>query len=84
MKLPEGTELRVEYSEVRASGRVAGELLVFDGEGFKPPSPAMMAVVARERGTSPSINGWKRLQALLPGESQFKPLSQLREEQKTS
>ena len=79
--LPEGTELRVAYSEVRASGRVAGGLLTFGGEGFKSPSPAVMAVVARRRGTSsaPSINGWQYLQVLLPGENRFKPLSQLRE-----
>ena len=79
--LSEGTGLLVAYSEVRASGRVAGGQLTFDGEGFKTPSQAVMAVVARRRGISsaPSINGWQYLQVLLPGENRFKPLSQLRE-----
>lgn len=78
--LPEGTELRVAYSEVRADGRVVGGLLTFDGEGFKTPSQAVMAAVARRRRTSsaPSINGWEYLQVSLPGENRFRPLSQLR------
>lgn len=82
--LPEGTELRVAYSEVLAGGHVAKGQLTFDGEGFKTPSRAVMAVVARRRGTSsaPSINGWQYLQVLLPEENQFKPLSQVREERK--
>ena len=79
--LPEGTELRVVYSEVRADGRVARGKLNFDGEGFKTPSQAVMAVVARRRGTSaaPSINGWQYLHVSLPEEGWFKPLSQVRE-----
>lgn len=77
--LPEGTELRVKYSEVLAGGHVAKGLLTFDGEDFKTPSQAVMAVVARRRGTSTSINGWKHLHVRLPEESRFKPLSQVRE-----
>ena len=82
--LAEGTELRVAYSEVRADGHVARGQLIFDGEGFKTPSQAVMAVVARRRRTSSplSINGWQYLQVLLPGEDRFKPLSQLREKNK--
>ena len=83
--LPEGTELRVEYSEVRAGGHVARGLLTFDGEGYKAPSQAVMAVVARRRGNSAaptSINGWQYLHALLPGESRFEPLAQVREKSK--
>ena len=82
--LPEGTELRVAYSEVQADGRVTEGLLNFDGEGFKTPSQAVMAVVARRRRTSsaPSINGWQYLHVSLPGETGFKPLLRLREKSK--
>lgn len=80
--LPEGTELRVAYSEVRADGHVARGQLTFDGKGFKTPSQAVMAVVARRRGTSSSINGWEYLLVRLPQENRFKPLSQLRKERK--
>ena len=69
--LPDGTEIQVSYSEVRASGTVASGHLTFDGKAFRTPSSAVMDVVATARGSAVSaINGWRYLYARLPGKKQ--------------
>ena len=79
--LPDGTELQVDYSEVRVSGRVVGGRLSFDGEPFRTPSAAVMSVVGVARGSPVSaINGWKYLNARLPGEDKWMTLDKIRGE----
>lgn len=79
--LPNGTELRVDYSEVSASGRVVGGRLTFHDKTFRTPSAAVMSVVETVRGSGVSaINGWKYLDARLPGEENWMPLEKIREE----
>ena len=78
--LPDGTELQVDYSEVRASGRVDGDRLSFNGQLFRTPSAAVMSAVGTARGSAVSaINGWKYLYARLPGEDKWKRLDNIRE-----
>jgi len=79
--LPDGTELHVDYSEVKARGRVAGDRLFFNGKPFRTPSAAVMSVVETARGSAVSaINGWRYLYARLPGEDKWMPLNKIREE----
>ena len=79
--LPDGTELQADYSEVSATGRVAGGRLSFNGKTFRTPSAAVMSVVEAARGTAVSaINGWKYLYARLPGEDKWVPLDRIRGE----
>ena len=79
--LPDGTELHVDYSEVRANGRVVGGRLFFGGKRFRTPSAAVMGVVGAARGSAVSaINGWKYLYARLPGENDWMPLDRIRQE----
>ena len=78
--LPDGTELQVDYSEVRASGRVIGGRLSFNNEFFRTPSSAVMNAVGTARGGVVSaINGWKYLYARLPGEDKWTRLDSIRE-----
>ena len=79
--LPDGTELRVDYSEVSASGQVVGGRLFFHGKAFPTPSAAVMSVVETAHGSAVSaINGWKYLYARLTGEDKWVPLDRIRGE----
>lgn len=79
--LPDGTELLVDYSEVRASGRVVGGRLSINGELFRTPSAAVMSAVEAARGSAVSaINGWKYLYARLPGEDEWTRMSNFRKD----
>ena len=78
--LPDGTAPQVDYSEVRASGRVDGDRLSFNDQLFRTPSAAVMSVVGTARGSAISaINGWKYLYARLPGEDKWTRLDNIRE-----
>ena len=79
--LPDGTELQVDYSEVRALGRVIGGRLSINGESFRTPSAAVMNAVETARGSAvTAINGWKYLYARLPGEDKWTRMSEIRKE----
>ena len=81
VQLYDGTELRVEYAEVVAHGRVSGGRLVFNGAEYDSPSRAAMEVVRERRETPVNINGWKHLFAREPIHGSWESLDQLRDRQ---
>jgi hypothetical protein len=69
--LPDGSELRVNYSGQAFYARVQGDSLVYEGW---PVSPREFATKAAGAGR----NAWREVWVLLPGERKWQPASLLR------
>ena len=78
VSLPEGTELLVDYSEVKARGQVVGGRLKFDGVEYSSPSAAVIGAIKDKRGSAVNVNGWRYMYVKRPGEERWVLVDELR------
>jgi len=82
VKLPEGTELLLEYQEVKARGIIHNGEWHIEGfeDSFRTPSRAAITIVTKERAEEDeiSLNGWIYWQVKRPGDLEWKSLNSLR------
>lgn len=79
VKLPSGTEVRMEYRGKEHRGVIQDSDWVVDGKRFKSPSAAAGGVALTKDGSNPSLDGWKYWQIKRPGESDWVALGTLRQ-----
>lgn len=78
VKLPAGTELRMEYRGKEHRGVIQNSAWVVEGETFKSPSAAAGGVTVTRNGARPSLDGWKYWFVKLPGNPEWTALGNLR------
>lgn len=77
--LPHGTELQMDYNNLRYEGRVDSGSLVFEGRRFRTPSEAADELCRTKDGRKTSLNGKKLISARLPGETKWVLLKTMEE-----
>ena len=78
VRLPSGTELRMEYRGKEHRGVIDNSDWVIAGKKFKSPSAAAGGVAETKAGSQPSLDGWKYWQVKRPGDAEWIALSVLR------
>jgi hypothetical protein len=78
VKLPAGTELRMEYRGKEHRGLIENARWVVAGKHFGSPSAAAGGVAETKAGTRPSLDGWKYWQVRRPGDTDWLGLDVLR------
>jgi hypothetical protein len=78
VKLPAGTELRMEYRGNEHRGVIENAEWVIAGMHFKSPSAAAGGVAETKAGTRPSLDGWKYWHVKRPGDPSWLSLEALR------
>lgn len=79
VKLPAGTELRMEYRGTEHRGVIRDSAWFIDGREFKSPSAAAGGVARTKEGSKPSLDGWKYWQIRRPGDAGWITLATLRQ-----
>lgn len=79
IRLPAGTEVRMEYRGREHRGAIQDSAWVVDGKTFKSPSAAASGVARTKEGTNPSLDGWKYWQVKRPSDADWIALQTLRE-----
>jgi len=78
VKLPAGTELRMEYRGKEHRGVIQNSAWAVGGKNYKSPSAAAGGVATTKSGKRPSLDGWKYWQVRRPGDAGWVALSSLR------
>ena len=78
VKLPHGTELRMEYRGREHNGVVQNSVWVVEGRKFNSPSAAAGGVARTKDGKSPSLDGWRYWYVKRPGDPGWIALDTLR------
>jgi hypothetical protein len=79
VRLPSGTELRMEYRGKEHRGVIRNSAWLVEGKSFKSPSAAAGGVAETKDGTNPSLDGWKYWQVKRPGDPVWIALGALRQ-----
>jgi hypothetical protein len=79
VELPEGTELKVTYSDQTVLGLVSGGKWVIKGKAFSSPSMALIDSVTTREGRKTNLNGWNHWTVKRPGDPDFVRLGSLRQ-----
>ena len=77
---PHGSLLRIWHRHCYYYGQILDGELVFNGQRFGLPSPAVNAVVVGKGCYPNSLNGWNYIQVRRPGTKDWLRFSDLREE----
>jgi hypothetical protein len=72
VSFPNSTQFRAAYKGQQYTGAVENGALVVKGERYTSPSAAAVAI------TGNPVNGWRFWECLLPGESQWTLITNLR------
>ncbi|HEX8062387.1 MAG TPA: hypothetical protein VF535_04150 [Allosphingosinicella sp.] len=82
VEIPHGAKARMKYQRGRQiyEGEFLDGKLVVDGREFSTLSAAASALARTRDGSTPSLNGWIYWEAMMPGETHWRRLSDLREE----
>ena len=75
--LPHGTKLRMQYNGRNYEGVIRDGLWAVEGAEFKTPSDAMRVARTKD-GRATNLNGWNYWKALLPNESDWTDIADLR------
>jgi hypothetical protein len=78
IKLPSGTEVRMEYRGREHRGVIRDAAWLVEGRQFKSPSAAAGGVARTKDGSSPSLDGWKYWHVKRPGDPDWIALDSLR------
>lgn len=78
VELPEGTQLRANYSGQQVDGVVSAGKWVVRGEAFSSPSMALIHSVTTRDGRKTNLNGWSHWTVKRPGDPDFIRLASLR------
>jgi hypothetical protein len=82
VEIPHGAKARMKYQRGQQvfEGMFLNGRLVVDGREFSTLSSAASALARTRDGSTPSLNGWIYWEAMMPGESHWRRLSDLRTE----
>lgn len=76
--LPEGTHLRLTYSGQSHTALIDQGKWTADGKTWHSPSGAASGLARTKRGKRTRLDGWNYWEALLPGETDWVPLREIR------
>jgi len=82
VRLPDGTELRMEYNGQRHTGQIVSGRWQVEGSSYKSPSGAANAVARTRDGKATSINGKLYWEVKRPGDEQWIPFKLLESERR--
>jgi len=80
VKLPSGTELRMDYRGKEYRGVIRESAWIVEGKKFKSPSAAAGGVAETKKGGRPSLDGWKYWYVKRPGDLDWISLGSLRQD----
>ena len=78
VRLPAGTQLRMEYNGQQHVGEILDGLWSVEGERYNSPSAAAGGVARTRAGTKPSLDGWIYWEVKRPGDDDWIPIKALR------
>jgi hypothetical protein len=80
VNVPHGSLARMEYLRGRQvyEGQFLNGRLVVNGQKFRTLSAAAVALAETKRGKKTSLNGWNYWKVQVPGETQWRSLSEMR------
>jgi negative regulator of replication initiation len=78
VRLPHGTEVRMEYAGQIVRGVIEQGRWLVNGQTYKSPSDAAGSSVVTKDGTRPSLNGWMYWEVKRPGDVSWRRLQGLK------
>lgn len=79
VRLPHGTRIRMEYNGRTHDGEIYDGMWLVEGREYTSPSDAASGAARTRKGTATRLNGWNYWLALMPGEADWRKLSDLRQ-----
>ena len=79
VKLPAGTQLRMEYRGQEHQGLIEDASWIVEGKRYRSPSAAAGGCARTKSGKPPSLDGWKYWFVKRPGDEEWTALSALRD-----
>jgi hypothetical protein len=82
VEIPHGARARMKYQRGRQvyEGLFLDGRLIVDGQEYSTLSSAASALARTRDGSTPSLNGWIYWEVMMPGEGEWRRLSELRDD----